>query len=184
MAMPQRRRPRSRARWLGTTWCRGAQMLGRTWRRFRRRRRMVPVEVLITDRVRRRALERDLRRALTGLERAIGTPLPDGLGVIVQHAISTDRQLAGCCHLGQHPDGSRLSLVRLALQANGRRLTTDELLAVLAEQCVTALTQHTPCVLIPIELDPAVAGLRRPWPLRPDPLAPTHNGTAAVDGIG
>ena len=184
MARRQRRHPPKYASWLRTTWSRGAQALCRACCRLRCRRRHVPVEVLITDRVRRRALERELWRGLTGLERAIGTSLPVELGIVVQHVISTDRQLAGCCQFGQHPDGSRLSLIRLALQVNGRRLSTDELLGVLAEQCISVLTRESPSVLIPIELEPVHSDRRRPMPLRPDPLSPNANGSAAVDRAG
>ncbi|MGE3795881.1 MAG: hypothetical protein AB7I38_18415 [Dehalococcoidia bacterium] len=133
------------------------------------------------DRARRRAVEREVRRGLAHLRRVVGTTQPAELAVVVQQVITTDRQLAGCYQLGQRPDGSRFALVRLALQVNGRRLTTDELLAVLAEQCIGVLTQHSPSVLVPVELDPGPTEPRRPAPLRPGPLAPHADGRATGD---
>jgi hypothetical protein len=139
----------------------------------------VPVEVLIADRTRRRMLERELRRGLRRLQRALGAPLPAGLAIVVQQVIATNRQLAGCYQLGQRPDGSRFALVRLALQVNGRRLTTEELLAALAEQYIGLATQESASVLVPIDFEPGQQSqARRPTALRPDPLAP-HPSSAA-----
>jgi hypothetical protein len=179
--MPKRDRkhPPPHARWIGAARARCAGAARRAWRVIRRWRRPVPVEVLIADRARRHELERELRRGLARLQRALGTPLPAELAVVVQQVITTDRQLAGCYHLGQRPDGRRFALVRLALQVNGRRLTTDELLAVLAEQCIGVLTQPGPSFLVPVELEPGPAEPRRPTRLRPDPLAP-HPSCAAT----
>jgi len=100
------------------------------------------------------------------------------LSVLVQQVIHTDRQLAGCYVLGQRADGSRFALVRLALQVDGHRLSTDELLAVLAEQLVGLATQQSSSVLVPIDLVPAPApASRTARVLPPYPLAPNTNGT-------
>lgn len=158
----------------------------RLWQALRRWRRSVPVEVLIADRSRRRALERELRTGLRRLQRALGAPLPGDLAVVVQQVIMTDRQMAGCCQVGQRPAGGRFALIRLALQVNGRRLSTDELLAALAEQCIGLATREggSPSVLVPVELEPVepaeVGHLRA---LRPDPLAPHPNGSGAGERV-
>lgn len=167
--------------WLAGCRAHCARAVRDAWRACRRWQGPTPVAVLIADRARRRAVEREVRRGLAHLQRVLGTTRPAELAVVVQQVITTDRQLAGCYHLGQRPDGSRFALVRLALQVNGRRLTTDELLAVLAEQCIGVLTQHSPSVLVPVELEPGPAEPRRPAPLRPDPLTPHANGTATGD---
>jgi hypothetical protein len=140
---------------------------------------MVPIEVLVSDRSRRRSLERELRWGLRRLRYALGEPLPAELTVLVQQVIRTDRQLAGCYVLGQRSDGSRFALVRLALQVDGHRLTTDDLLAVLAEQFVGIAIQQATSVLVPIDLAPAMTPASRGAPaLRPDPLAPHPNGSS------
>jgi hypothetical protein len=135
------------------------------------------VEVLVSDRTRRRALERELRSGLRRLQRALGAPLAADLAVIVQQVITTERQLAGCYQLGTRRDGAQFALVRLALQVNGRRLSTDELLAALTEQLVGLATQGSPSVLVPIDFEPGQpAEARRLTALRADPLAPRPNG--------
>ena len=68
----------------------------RICRVFRVGRRAIPVEILIADQTRRRALERELRAALGRLQRALGRSLPPEIAVIVQQVVWTDRQLAGC----------------------------------------------------------------------------------------
>jgi len=175
-------------RWLAAVraWC--VAVLVRVWAAVRRWRRYVPVEVLLTDRTKRRALERDLRGGMRRLRRVLGAPLPAELAVVVQQVISAERQLAGCYQVGHHPDGTRFALVRLALQVNGRRLSSDEMLAALAEQCIGLATQHSPSVLVPIDFEPTQAAqptpaaqpsdVRRLAALRPDPLAPPANGHA------
>ncbi len=174
-------------RWLAAVraWC--AALLGRAWRAVRRWRRPVPVEILIADRAKRRLLERELRYGLRRLQRALGAPLPAELAVVVQQVIATERQLAGCYQLGQRPDGTRFALVRLALQVNGRRASTDELLAALAEQCVGLGHPGSASVLVPIDFEPAqpaqLAEARRRSALRPDPLAPHPNGPARGERV-
>ena len=172
-----------RGRWLAAVRTRCLPLLGRTWRAIRRWRRPVPVEILIADRAKRRRLERELRRGLRRLQRALGAPLPADLAIVVQQVIATERQLAGCYHLGQRPDGTRFALVRLALQVNGRRLSTDELLAALAEQCIGLATQGSSSVLVPIDFERGSSAVRRPSTLRPDPLASHPNGPARGERV-
>lgn len=160
------------------------------WQSFRARRRSTPVEILITDSDRRRSLERELRWGLGRLQRALDAPFPAGFAVIVQQFITTDRQLAGCYQQGQRSDGKPVALVRLALQVNGRRLGTDELLAALAEQCIGLATQQGgTTVLVPIDLDAGPreappAEIARVTALRSDPLAPVSNGTTRREHSG
>lgn len=144
-------------------------------RAYHERPRSIPIEVLVADRARRRTIERDLHAGLRRLRHALGRQFPSGVAVVVQQVICTDRQLAGCYQLARRPDGVDLALVRLALQVGDRTLTTDELLSVLAEQCI-GLAVHQAGgagVLVPVELEPD----RRPESrrldmLRADPLAP------------
>lgn len=140
-------------------------------------RRPVPMEVLVKDRARRRAIERDLQSGLRRLRRALGTRFPADAAVLVQQVIVTDRQLAGCYQLARNPNGADLALIRLALQVDGRDLAMDEMLSVLAEQCIgLAVTQAgANGVVIPIELEPARRheGERLP----PDPLRPIQTSS-------
>lgn len=116
------------------------------------RGRRVPVEVLLTDPKQRRMLERELHDALRRLERVVGVPLPSGLAVVVQQVINTDRQLAGCTHVGTRSDGTPWTLVRLAIWTSGQRASTDEVLAVLVEQCVALLTHRSSAFsVVPLE---------------------------------
>ena len=151
------------------------------WRTLHRRHWPIPVEVLVIDRNRRQGLERELKVALHQLRHALGAELPEGLAVIVQHVVATDRQLAGCCQLVRRPDGRHFTLIRLALQVSGRRLSTDEVLAALAEQCIgLAMQQPGTSVLVPVDLDPAQpVGARDVVSFRPDPL-PAHPSERAA----
>ena len=166
-------------RWLRVAARRGIGRARRGWQRVRQRRRRIPIEVLVVDRARRRAVERDLRAGLKRLRRALGVALPQDTAIIVQHVIAAERQVAGCYQVGQRPDGRHFALIRLALQVNGRALTGDELLAALAEQCIGIATQQSgaPSVVIPVELEPPrPAGDHRPPSPQRDPLAPPTNG--------
>jgi hypothetical protein len=188
-----RRKPMSRRRskrlvagrrWLADARSRWAAGLRRAWQAICRWRRPVPVEVLIVDRTRRRMLEQELLRGLHRLQRVLGAPLPAGLAIVIQQVIATDRQLAGCYQVGQRPDGNRFALVRLALQVNGRRLTTDELLSALAEQYVGLAMRESAGALVPIDLEPGPpAESRRLTALRPDPLAPHSNSAACGERV-
>lgn len=160
----------------------------RVWAGLRRTRRFfchqrTPLEVLIVDGARRRALEQDLRAGLRGIERRLGSPVPAGTTVIVQQVLGSDHALAGCTQIGQHPDGEAYALIRLALQVNGRRLNTDEVLAVLAEQYIALGFERSgyPSVVIPFEFSVEQPGgsSERRTPPRPDPLAPRVHNRAA-----
>ena len=144
----------------------------RAARSYLDQRRPVPMEVLVNNRARRRAIERDLQSGLRRLHRTLRTQFPIGVAVLVQQVITTDRQLAGCYQLARCPDGVNLALIRLALQVDGRDLAMDEMLSVLAEQCIGLAVHQAGAggVLIPIELEPARRheGDRLP----PDPLRP------------
>ncbi len=155
----------------------------RALHRYRRRRR-IPVEVLIAGRMHRRSLERTLRHGLRRLEHALGEGWSTEIAVIVQQIITTDHQLAGCYQTGPRPDGTRLTLIRLALEVDGRQFSSDELLAVLAEACIGMTRQHSgPTVLVPVELAPVQHDPRNITALRPDPLAPHPNGATATDHV-
>lgn len=142
------------------------------------RRHSVPVEVLIAERGRRRALERDLRAALARLRRTVGSLHLMEVAVVAQHVIRTDRELAGCYQTAWRQGGVRFALLRLALQVNGRELGTDELLAVLAEQYIgLALEQSVgTSLLVPVELEtPETRPTGRITVFRPSPLTPSKN---------
>lgn len=149
-----------------------------------RQRRQRPVDVLIADRLRRRRLERPLRQGLRRLEHALGEGLSIEIAVIVQQVITTDHQLAGCYQTGLRPDGTRLTLIRLALEVDGHQLNIDELLAVLAEACIGVATQYGgPTVLVPVELAPGQPASKNITALRLDPLAPHPNRAEATDHV-
>ena len=176
--MSKRRPNRCRrwVRWLPAAGTRLRRVSHFMWQAIRRGRRAVPVAVVIADQAQRRTLERELHAGLGRLQRALGQPWPPDTAVIVQQVVCADRQLAGCSHIGQRPDGSRFVMIRLALQVNGRRLRTDELLAALVDQCVGLALRHSggPSALVPCELEPTEPTERagRPTTPRPDPLTP------------
>jgi hypothetical protein len=135
------------------------------------------VVVLTTDRARRRALERELRVALIRLRHAFGNRSVTTYEAIVlaQHAIESDRPLAGCCQIIRWGDGGHLAILRVALQVGQRRLEPDTILAVLVEQYVGLVAQApgATSVLVPVELPSVRPGAAaHPAALRPDPLAP------------
>ncbi|MFN8472794.1 MAG: hypothetical protein U0822_11445 [Anaerolineae bacterium] len=140
-------------------------------------RRTLPVVVLIADKVQRCALERQLGAGLRQLEQVVRMPRDADVAVIVQHTLMTDHQLAGCYQVGQRDDGQPFALIRIALQVNGRVLSTDELLAVMAEQWIGLTTQQGGglSVIVPIDLDPASTKATSQVVAR-DPLTPAING--------
>lgn len=179
MAKRHRNQTHKLALWTEVAWASLRRAAAHLWRTLRRRHWPVPVEVLVIDHKRRLGLERELKVALHQLRHALGHELPEGLAVIVQHTLATDRQLAGCCQLAQRPDGRHFTLIRLALQVSGRRLSADEVLAALAEQCIGLAMQQQPgtTVLVPVDLDPAQpVGARDVVNFRPDPLPAQTNG--------
>lgn len=117
------------------------------WRRWRSDGNgSAAVHVVIADRRRGRALERTLRDGLRRLRRALVPALPcegAALAVVVQQTLATERPLAGACQIGIAPAGRSYVLIRLALTFEGRRLTDDELLAMLAEGVIFAAGQLT-----------------------------------------
>ena len=131
--------------------------------------RGIPIEVVITDNARRRILTREISRKLRRLQKLLGTGLPTDVVVIVTHVIPKRRQPAGCFQLSLRADGSRYAVIRLALQTNGHRLCTDEVLATLTEQCLGILAEDARSVVVPTEYQPDGGG---PEELPADPLAP------------
>jgi hypothetical protein len=154
-----------------------------------------PIQVLVTDRRLRRSLARHLHAGLHRLQGVVGDGFGTGqlqVAVVVQQTIGTGRgPLAGCCHAAERPEGSRFALIRLALEVNGRHLTTDELLAALSEQFIglvtgqaapvgevlaawaTPVADHIAPAARPLSGDPArPAPAAREAAFLPDPLAP------------
>lgn len=144
-----------------------------------RSRRTISVEVVITDASRRRATAREIRRALQQLRRTLGSDLPNDLTVVVQQTVVTDQPLVGCVQSRQRADGTRVHLIRLALQFEGRRLSIDDVLAALTDACVGIVVQSaTLSVLVPLGMAVPQTNPTTPPPVvRPDPLAPRPNGS-------
>lgn len=160
--------------WARVAGRRSLAALRRGWDIQRSRDVRIPIEVLVADRSRRRKIRSELRAGLRRLQRVLGEPPACHVAIVVQHVIVTDRQLAGCCQIGSHSDGSSHALWRLALEVNSRPLSSDELLAVLAEQWFALASQQgSPSVLIPVGFISTETGpVNRSPTLPPDPLAP------------
>ncbi len=144
-----------------------------------------PIQVLVKDRSHRRAIERDLTAGLRRLRRALGQAFPSDAVIVVQQVICTDRQLAGCYQLARHAEGAGFALIRLALQVDGRSLHMDEVLSVLAEQCIGLAVQQAGGIglLVPIELESVRrSDDRRVDDVRRDPLAPMSTSGASRGG--
>lgn len=169
----QRIRVRLRV-WLGAARHRIAGVMCGLWHALRHRSHRVPVEVLLVGRVHRRVMKRHLRATLHRLQYVLGDSFPAATAVIVQRIVVSDRQLAGCYQLGQRADGTRFALIRLGLEIDGQSLGVDEILSVLAEQCIAlAMQQGAPSLLVPIDLYPGQSkSIQHSTSLRPDPLAP------------
>ncbi len=137
----------------------------------------IPIEVLITGFWRRHSVQIRMRRATHKLQHILPPTLSLDVAVIVQHTIMTGHQLPGCYQIGQRPDGSRFALIRLSLEVDGQRLTTDEVLAVFAEQYIALAMRHNgPSLLVPIDLHAARPDdPRRPAVFRSDPLRPRRD---------
>lgn len=137
----------------------------------------VPVEILITNFCRRCWIRARVRRAIRKLQRVLPAPLSLDVAVIVQQIIATEHQLPGCYQITQRSDDSHFALIRLALEVDDRCMTTNELLAVLAEQYIAlAMQQSGPSLLVPVDLTSSRAGdTCRPAALRPDPLGPCRD---------
>ncbi len=148
------------------------------WEAIRYRHNQVPLEVLVADGKRRSKIERELRAGVRQLQHVLGPPPLLEFAVVAQQVITMDRQLAGCYQLRQRPDGSQSALLRVALEVNHRRLSSDDLLAVVAEQWIAITNlQCAPSLLVPIEYE---SGQTHPEKLasslRLDPLMPYRDG--------
>ncbi len=154
----------------------GAARFG--WEALRYRDDQVSIEVLVTNGGRRRKIERELRAGLRQLQHVLGLPSLVETAVVVQQVITMDGQLAGCYQLRQRPDGSQSALLRVALEVNHRRLSSDELLAVVAEQWIAITNlQCVPRLLVPIDYESGQTNPDKLAPsLRPDPLMPYRDG--------
>jgi len=148
------------------------------WEALRYRDDWVALEVLVANGKRRRKIERELRAGLRQLQRVLGPPSLVEIAIVVQQVITMDRQLAGCYQLGQRPDGSQSALLRVALEVNHTRLSSDDLLAVVAEQWIAiANLQSGPSLLVPIEYESGQTQPENHAPsLRLDPLMPYQDG--------
>lgn len=140
--------------------------------------RPTPIVVMVADPVQRASLEFEMRCALRRLERVLGPATFASMTVVVQHSIHLEHAVAGCTHLGQLADGSPFALVRLALTLHGRDLTINEVLAVLAEQCIGLAVQQAGgmSVVVPVEWTSATTSPDSQPPPTRDPLAASHNG--------
>jgi hypothetical protein len=124
------------------------------WEAIRYRHNQVPLEVLVASCSRRRKIERELRAGVRQLQHILGPPSLVEIAIVVQQVITMDRQLAGCYQVRQRPDGSQSALLRVALEVNHTRLSSDELLAVVAEQWIAITNLHCgPSLLVPIEYE-------------------------------
>jgi hypothetical protein len=149
------------------------------------------VEVVITERRRARQLEREVRHALRRLHRVLGPALADSAGqlsVVVQQVLGTERPVAGCCQRTESAGAARLTLVRLALEVDGRRLSTDEVLAALAEQLIGLATQPglAPGTVVTVDLRPSASAAPAPMAKgeadSAPPPAPTDSGAGLPSG--
>ena len=145
--------------------------------------RRIPVEVVVVDRARRRAIKKDVARTVRRLQRIFGDQAPRDLVVLIQQVIPESRQLSGCCQLRLGADGQRFALIRIALQVNGRRLSIDDVLAVLTEQYVglTSELAEGRNVVVPVDYAPASAPEEARVELAPDPFGVTRGRPAVSD---
>jgi hypothetical protein len=146
--------------------------LARAWLVLHRRP-ATPIEVLVVDRTRRRGLERQLGVGLRRLERLLPPPTPGRLAVVVQQSIAGDPAPTGCVQVAELPDGTRRTVLRVALVVDGRRLTPDELLAALCDQWLAhACGDGDRAAARSDHLDARPVGPTPLAVLRPDPLLP------------
>jgi len=164
--------------WLTTAVSHATGSVRYGWEARRYRDDQVSIEVLVTNGIRRRKIERELRAGLRQLQRVLGPPSLVEIAVVVQQVITMERQLAGCYQLSQRPDGSQSALLRVALEVNHTRLSSDDLLAVVAEQWIAITNlQDGPSLLVPIEYESGQTHPEKLAPsLRPDPLMPYRDG--------
>ena len=136
--------------------------------------RRIPIEIVLADHNRRRGLKRELAHSVRRLQKILGDLLPTDIVVVVQQVIPAEGQLAGCCQIGQRKDQHQFALVRLALQVNGKRLSTDEMLAALAEQLIGLAMKEAEGFQfrVPVRIEPTAQANETRTTFRPDPLAP------------
>ncbi len=164
--------------WLTTAVSHATGSVRYGWEARRYRDDRVSIEVLVTNGIRRRKIERELRAGLRQLQRVLGPPSLEEIAVVVQQIITMDRQFAGCYQLRQRPDGSQSALLRVALEVNRTRLSSDDLLAVVAEQWIAITNlQDGPSLLVPIDYESGQTNPENHAPsLRLDPLMPYRDG--------
>lgn len=104
----------------------------RVWRRLVPQTMPVTIIVLIADQRRGRRLQRRLSLGVRQLQHGFGQP---PLTIVVQERLDGGRR-SGCHRMYQRPDGTPTTLIRLALRLGEHRLTVDELLAALVDECV------------------------------------------------
>jgi hypothetical protein len=156
--------------------CRSAAL--RLWRHCR----CGPTVIIDARRRQARRLRHKIARAAQTYARALGVELPDGLLVVVQRVVHEGRQLNGLLQAFEAPDGSRRHIVHLALSANGRPVSDDELLAALRHQLTRALedTIGKPVLSVPLELEmPRVRAAASVVELHPD-AAERQDGRRAM----
>ncbi len=153
-----------------------------TWRALRSGRPPACVEVLATDRIERRLLEREIRAGLRRLERVSSPTLSCQTCVLVQRMVQSNHPLAGCALVSQTSEGRRFTLIRLATHVGERALALDEILSVLAELWIGVAAEQvtTPVVLVPVELDKARTASRPLDALPSDPLVTRTNGHVSL----
>jgi len=131
-----------------------------------RKEPLIPVEVLVGNRQQQRALRRSLVHGVRRLRVLLGGDLPADL-VVVQEVLDAGKA-RGCHCTVRRPDGSSATVIRLALHVEGRRVTTDELLAALADQCLVLLarTPHPGALRLLSTPPPTANGLAALFPGR------------------
>jgi hypothetical protein len=112
----------------------------RVWRRLVPRTIPVTIIVVIADQRRGRRLQRRLSVGVRQLQHGFGQ---QPLTIVVQERLDGGRR-AGCHRVYQRPDGTPTTLIRLALTLGERRLTVDEMLALLADECVSLQDPPSP----------------------------------------
>ena len=149
--------------WVRSVLTRAGQQLARICRRIWQQLaphspRRIPIIILILDPTERRRLEGAVRNAVRCLPAVLELPAVE-VTILVQQVVATDRQLAGCIQTIRRTGGSGLVLLRLALAVNGQVLSTDELLATLAELWIRLTIQHSgwATTLVPLEQTPPPA---------------------------
>lgn len=121
---------------ISATWRRFRDSLRHRWRSVRCANRQYSISVLLDDPVQCRRLEHSLQAALRRLPAIPRTEYDGEIIILVQHAITTNRQVCGCTHRVRRSDGTTLWLLQLALTERGRALSVDEVLATLADRWI------------------------------------------------